>query len=318
MDLRRIFQGVLATTLAGCGGAIVVPGDGGVAEDGNVTPYPPGTKCTSQKPSSSQPCGWSVTLSGDCASLFDGGLVPATCAELCGFNQTTCYAGWNGPDTLRCGNACEGRRPHGLRERQTHASSAPGEWFARAAWLEAASIDAFRILQGELEHHGAPSELTSEALASAEDEIAHARIMRSLAHRFGATTEEPRVERGPIRDLEAIALENAIEGCVRETYGALQNAWQAERATSARVRAAMRVIARDELKHASFAWKIAAWIEPKLDADARARVQEARKDAAARLAASIAVDDSLVDVCGLPSTSDAAELVAGLRRALWS
>ena len=142
--------------------------------------------------------------------------------------------------------------------------------------------------------------------------------MRSLAHRFGATTEEPRVERGPIRDLEAIALENAIEGCVRETYGALQNAWQAERATSARVRAAMRVIARDELKHASFAWKIAAWIEPKLDADARARVQEARKDAAARLAASIAVDDSLVDVCGLPSTSDAAELVAGLRRALWS
>lgn len=52
-------------------------------------------------------------------------------------------------------------------------------------------------------------------------------ITRRLAARYGATAPRPRVERAPVRSLEDIAVENAVEGCVRETFGALVGAWQA-------------------------------------------------------------------------------------------
>ena len=53
-----------------------------------------------------------------------------------------------------------------------------------------------------------------------------------------------------MRELEAIAIENAVEGCVRESFGALLATWQAKTAGDARVRAAMKRIARDETRHA--------------------------------------------------------------------
>ncbi|MFO0673939.1 MAG: hypothetical protein U0235_30685 [Polyangiaceae bacterium] len=52
---------------------------------------------------------------------------------------------------------------------------------------------------------------------------------QALAARFGARGAEPRVTDGEVRAIEAIALENLIEGCVRETYGALIATRQAKR-----------------------------------------------------------------------------------------
>ena len=322
MDLRSVFRSVLMSSLAGCGG-VVVAGDGGdldaQSKSDSVVPDAAGV-CRSTKPSMQQPCGWEVSLSGDCSALTSGGLSPTKCAELCGFGQTACMPGWNGPGSLYCGQACEGRRPPGLGDRQHRGPNAVGEWFARAAFLEAASVDAFHILHDELAHHGAPPELLAEALSSAREEVSHARMMRALAKSFGAAWEPPSVQRARVRDLEAIALENAVEGCVRETYGALQNAWQAERAASSSVRAAMRVIARDEAKHASLAWKIAAWADARLDPDARARVARARRDAVAELERSIALvpDTSVVRTCGIPHAASARSLVEGLKRELWN
>src|SRR6185295_19226548 len=131
--------------------------------------------------------------------------------------------------------------------------------FARAAWLEAASIHAFRRLVRELRAHGAPDELVLAARSAAKDEARHARLMARLATRFGAKV--PRVEwtdRG-IRDVEAIARENAVEACVGETYGALAAAWQGEHAPHAEVRDVMRAIAPDELRHAALGWAVDAW-----------------------------------------------------------
>ena len=64
-------------------------------------------------------------------------------------------------------------------------------FFARSAWLEAASVGAFRRLARELRAHGAPDELIAAAKACALDEIRHARLMARLAKKHGASV--PRV-----------------------------------------------------------------------------------------------------------------------------
>lgn len=156
-------------------------------------------------------------------------------------------------------NTCAiGRRPAGLVEMDASCTDLVGAFFARAAQLEAASVDAFRVLQRELRAHGAPRGLLARATRAANDEIAHARMTAAIARRFGGRFAKPRVEPREVRSLEEIALENATEGCVNETYGALVATFQARVAGDPRVRAAMARIARDETRHAALARDVAA------------------------------------------------------------
>jgi hypothetical protein len=71
---------------------------------------------------------------------------------------------------------------------------------AEAAWLEAASVDAFRVLRLELRAHSAPRRLLRAASRAARDERRHARAAGALARRFDVTV--PAVERqaSPLRD----------------------------------------------------------------------------------------------------------------------
>jgi hypothetical protein len=153
------------------------------------------------------------------------------------------------------------------------------------AWLEAASVGAFRRLARELRAHGAPARLIAAAKASARDEIRHARVMAQLAKKHGSVVP-PVVVRDVehTRDLESVARENAVEGCVGETFGAALAAWDAEHGEHEDVRAAMRDIVDDEMRHAALGWAIAAWAEPHLSHEARVRVQGARDEAARDLA----------------------------------
>ncbi len=158
------------------------------------------------------------------------------------------------------------------------------DMIAQAAWLEAASIHAFRRLARELEAHGAPADLVRRARASARDEARHARMMARIARRRGASVPRVSVRDQPaVRDIESIAKENAVEGCVSETFGALFATWYAERASDPEIREAMAAIAPDELRHAALGWDVAAWAEAKLDAPARVRVREARQAAVASI-----------------------------------
>ncbi|MGH7436059.1 MAG: ferritin-like domain-containing protein, partial [Polyangiaceae bacterium] len=84
--------------------------------------------------------------------------------------------------------------------------------------------------------------------------------MTLFAVRYGGIPRRPRVERGPVRPLEDIATENAAEGCVRETFGALIGIWQARFAGDPQVRRAMNGVARDESRHAALSWEVARWI----------------------------------------------------------
>ena len=126
--------------------------------------------------------------------------------------------------------------------------------------------------------------------------------MRALAARHGARVSKVDAARSPVRDLESIARENAVEACIVETFGAVLAAWQSERAVDEDIREAMRVIAPDELRHASLGWRVAKWIEPRLSPSARARVERARGDAIrACIRNAMPWPESTRDRLGMPS-----------------
>jgi hypothetical protein len=191
-----------------------------------------------------------------------------------------------------------------------------GALFAEAYRLEAASVRAFQHLARELTAHRAPRRLVERACTSAAEEVRHARVTASLARRYGARPIRPSY-RGDlhVRPLDAVAEENACEGCVRETFGALVGAWQAGHAQDPRVRASMRSIARDELRHAELAWDVAAWSEPKLRFGRRRALREARQRTMAALVRECTEPTAeCVRLAGLPSAGTAAALARGLSR----
>jgi hypothetical protein len=179
-----------------------------------------------------------------------------------------------------------GRRFAGFVTRPiARGSDARGEFFAALAQLEAASVSAFAIVARDLARHGAPRRLVRAALRARSDEERHVRIASRLARRFGARADVA-VEAPPwtARSLESIARENAVEGCVRETYGALVAWWTAGHARDALVRGAVGAIARDETRHAALAWQIAAWASRRLSPRERLHVARARERAVTQLA----------------------------------
>jgi hypothetical protein len=215
-----------------------------------------------------------------------------------------------------------GRRPSGLLRPRRRKKAAPeavvGAYLAGAAELEAASITAFDILANELEEHGAPAGLTAAAQKSREDERRHTRRMAALAKRFGGEFKAPRVRPRRPRPLRAMALENAVEGCVREAFGALVATYQAAHAGDPSVRRAMRSIAIDETSHAALAFRVATWLDGRLDARAARSVRASMKKAGAALLreASAPVHPALVRDLGLPRPEAAAKMAQDFLAAL--
>jgi len=137
-------------------------------------------------------------------------------------------------------------------------------------------------------------------------------ITRKLARRFGAVPDDARFAPTPrVRPLADVAVENAAEGCVRETYGAAVCWWQAERARDPGIARAMARIAREETSHAHLSWALAAWAEPRLTRAARTRVAHARSRALEELRVDVDRDVSrvLVTLAGLPPRASARELL---------
>lgn len=214
-----------------------------------------------------------------------------------------------------------GRRPAGLVRTSRRGELPPiARYLVDAARLEAASVHAFRHVASELALHGAPRRLIDAARRAAADEVRHTRVTAGLARRFGARRlERPRVVASPPRDLEAMLLDNAVEGCVRETFGAAVGVWQSQYAAEVAVAEAMRHIAADELRHAALAWQLAAWGEPKLGATALRRVREARRAAASDLRAELEQPPhaSVTTALGVPSVDSALRLHRELERRIW-
>lgn len=243
-------------------------------------------------------CQWSVTIpcgadggvpDFDAGSGADGGDASTPwewCREIC---QKTQPAKANqGPNVLcstrsdgslthvSCGGCGVGRPPSGFVAIEVDAPTEEGAWLARMAQLEAASVETFHALHDDLALHGAPDSLLRLVRIAADDEVRHAALARAQAERRGAFVPDVDVHVTRGRSLEQLALENAREGCIEETFGAVIARIQADRATDPALRTMLDSIAHDELGHAVLSWRIAEWLDARIADGARERVREAR------------------------------------------
>lgn len=200
--------------------------------------------------------------------------------------------------------AC-GRRPAGLAMSDEHEPSL-SRFLVACAQLEHASVFAFERLAGELRGLGAPPRLVRACQKAAADESRHAVIMKQLASIVGGQVTPASVEPPPERSVFAIAVENAVEGCVRETMGALLAQWQADHAHNIAVRAAMAAIAPDELDHAELSLAVHHFCSALLDDGDRRRIAEAGRSAARQLRDQLCAESgTAARMLGLPGAEAA-------------
>ena len=217
--------------------------------------------------------------------------------------------------------ACIGRRPPGMLGVNAPCSGFEvGDYFAEVAALEDAAVEAFDIIRSDLARFGAPETLLREAAHAQADEVRHAQQMSALAARYGATPAKHRSESKRDQTLLEFALDNAVEGCIRETFGAACAAYQAVRARDPEVRATLRQVATDETRHAELSWKIHSWVASQLTAEERAQLTAAMHAAVTQLQVEVtrAQPASVRFAAGTPGPADAAALLDDLQAQLWA
>ncbi|HNK45248.1 MAG TPA: ferritin-like domain-containing protein [Pseudomonadota bacterium] len=267
-----------------------------------------------------------VRFSGDGGVSVANTLSDADCIQIC-TSTSTCQPIVNDGGTVtsvECIYPCYafgcGRRPQSLPLVRSGHPSALVRYLEEAAYLEAASVFAFRRLARELLAHDAPSWLVAWADRAANEEVRHARVMARLCRRYGGTLTMP-VE-GPqgVRPLAEIARENAQEGCVRETYGALLLWIQSASATQPHLQRVLQVIAREETEHAKLAFSVADFCASRLSDAERAEVDRAQQAAVADLGEAIAQNPpvELQQRLGLPPVELAQQLYQSASRELWT
>lgn len=241
--------------------------------------------------------------------------------EECSF---TSASGSSGSSQVTCTYyvRCIGRRPAEMKE-PTLGSVEARDLLVATARLEEASIAAFVRLARELAHHRAPTELVARAREAARDEVRHTRAMSALAVRFGADSARnarTRAQQRRTPRLVDILIENAVEGCVRETFGALMAHVQAQLASDPVVRDTMTEIAVDESRHAALAWAIDTWGSQRVSARDRRRIVAARAQAVRSLVSEIEGGPRAVDgsELGLVGAIEARALAASLETHLWA
>lgn len=167
-----------------------------------------------------------------------------------------------------------GRLTHGVTPRGC-AKTALGSELANMAAHEAGAALAFAQLSRELDRHGVHRSLTRGARRAAREEVRHAQLVGGLARAHGGSFSVTPA-RDTQRSLEDIALENAAEGCVRETLGALIGLHQSRHASDPAVRSVMAQVTSDELGHSVWSHALAKHLESQLSLPARRRVRETR------------------------------------------
>jgi hypothetical protein len=220
------------------------------------------------------------------------------------------------------GPAMAGRAPDGLSitvpMRAKHVDLA--HFLLDSALFEAASIPSFLMLAEDLRALDAPATLVKDALAAAQDEVVHAHTMASLAQSAGATDGAALVPARARKSLWAVAQENAIEACVRETYGALVAHHQAACATDPAIAEAMATIAEDETRHAALGHRIALWAQEKLSEKERSLLKTMQSQAVAALRFDVQVkyEEDVYVKAGMPTPAVAMRLLDSMERHVWS
>jgi hypothetical protein len=201
----------------------------------------------------------------------------------------------------------------------TPGASLVGSYLARAAYLDEASAMAYARLSRELEAHGAPAPLVERCRAARVAKLRHACALGRLAVLRGVRPVSPEARVLPVRPLAEVALENIVEGFVREAYGAAVAAFRARCAADPDVRRVMEEIAKDERAHADLAFDVAVWLQGSLDPVSGAWVENAMRHAVVALAEELNRDPApeLVRAAGVPSRRDALALWSDLSHRVW-
>ncbi|MAA79970.1 MAG: hypothetical protein CL916_12010 [Deltaproteobacteria bacterium] len=241
-----------------------------------------------------------VTLNTETFSSYldvAGQLTEESCSTLC-FEESGSYydylcacdysgANSDGAHPVTCEYtmcAVEGRG-HGNISKLSEAAgtSEINRYFVRAYHAEASSVAAFVQLRAELKQHDAPEEILGRCMKAAIDEVHHARMMAKLIRDSGECI--PELDFGSVakRSIFEIALDNAVEGCIFETYSALKAHYQYKHATDPRIVAVMKVIAPDETRHAQLAWDIHHFLMSKLSQDEQKKILDAQREATQQL-----------------------------------
>lgn len=141
--------------------------------------------------------------------------------------------------------------------------AAIGGYWTEVGLMEHASIAAFARFVLQLMHVGAPLPLLEAAQQALRDETEHAKacfeiVTRvlgqpvgpgalSMNHAFDETT------------LESIVRLTIREGCIGETFAAMEAAEAAATCVDPHIRSVLQRIQTDELRHAELAWRFVQW-----------------------------------------------------------
>jgi hypothetical protein len=212
-------------------------------------------RCAHGHPDVNSCAGAKVTLDDPpavCGLPDDAELSASDCAYYCaGFDTRSCSTYYGRPTSA--GVPAPPAHPHPLIAR-----------LRRARQLETESIAAFHELRRDLARFGAPARLLAACRRAARDEARHAAAFTRLIRARGVTP--PRLHRRPARgfaSLAALAHHNERHGVVGETLGALDALHQSLHGP-VELRATMRPIAADELRHAHLSFQISAWAQPRI------------------------------------------------------
>ncbi|HQY64242.1 MAG: hypothetical protein IPF92_06995 [Myxococcales bacterium] len=181
----------------------------------------------------------------------------------------------------------KGRPPRGFVPEERGVTLAA--FLRQSADLEAASVTAFVALKRDLGALRAPRGLLRACGRAARDEGRHARAL-------GA---RPRSQRRAVRDASphapgvtrlSLAVQNAVEGCVGEGWGALLVGFGASHAVDRELRARFARIAAEEASHAALSLRVHDWLRARLRPEERAVVGRAVRRAVADLEARVGLD----------------------------
>lgn len=336
--LGQILLTVSAAMTVGCA-TKVSPDLEDAASDGATT-----DAVTDNGPTSDHACAAAVERFGTCSATlrwscgvpealsthgepYRGHPAPV-CYQYCpGANEPGVYVSCGtlrtdaGTEEFRCGYCASGRRSEGLDEPDHRApGNEVGAFLANCATLECASVTAFDRLHDKLADLGAPASLLHQLLVAADEERDHTARMTDAARAWGVHPEEPHFAPTAPRTRASLALENMVEGCVRETYGALVAAWQGAHATDRDLAQLFTHLADDEARHAALSWSLHAWLAEGLSDDERCRLDDAREATIAALEADALrpLPSCLQDTVGLPNAAAQRALLGALRTTVWS
>lgn len=230
------------------------------------------------------------------------------------------YTAQHSPYT--CPRPVVGRIPNGMHAAALQAAEPDsiGEYLADMAAMETAAVTAFAYLGRELEAYGAPIELIARAQAAVQEETRHAEMAGLLAAAHATAVPKVEVDGFTLRALYDIALENAVEGCVNETFAAACGLWQSEHARLDVFREVIAHISDEETGHAALSWDIHAWIMPQLTAAQQAEIAAAQVAAVDKLMRDFRQEGNpvLQRAFGLPTRAEAGRLFAQLQRSVWA